>query len=180
MVNAGVLETVAVFHKPDNFQDAIDELMRSGFDRADLSFAASEKSIEEKLGHQYRKIAELEDDIAVPRSSYVAPESVHEAEAALVGIPFYIGAVAAAGLVLGYGGSLVAEIKGAVVAGTAGGLLGFFFARHIGSLHRSRQREQLRHGGLLLWVRTPDVPRIKRAVEILVNHAGRDVHVHPA
>ena len=45
---ASVLETVAVFHKPDNLQDAIDELMRSGFDRADLSFAASEKSIEEK------------------------------------------------------------------------------------------------------------------------------------
>ena len=41
---ASVLETVAVFHKPDNLQDAIDELMRSGFDRADLSFAASEKS----------------------------------------------------------------------------------------------------------------------------------------
>ncbi len=106
MGNASVLETVAVFHKPDNFQDAIDELMHSGFDRADLSFAASEKSIEEKLGHRYRKIAELEDDAAVPRSSYVGPESVHEAEAALVGIPFYIGAVAAAGLVLGYGGSV--------------------------------------------------------------------------
>jgi hypothetical protein len=75
---------------------------------------------------------------------------------------------------------LVAEIKGAVLAGAAGGLMGFFFAKYIGGLYLRRQREQLAHGGLLLWVRTPDVPRIKRAVEILFNHSGRDVHVHAA
>ena len=92
--------------------------------------------------------------------------------------PFYVGAVAAAGFVLGYGGSLAAEIDGALLAGTAGGLIGFLFARHIANLRRRHQREQLDHGGLLLWVRTPDVPHIKRAVEILFNHSGRDVHVH--
>ena len=79
-----LLETVAVFDTAANFQDAIDELMSSGFGRADLRFAAAEKTIEEKLGHTYRTVAELEDDPAVPRSSYVAPESIHEAEGVLV------------------------------------------------------------------------------------------------
>jgi hypothetical protein len=102
---ARLLETVAVFDTAADFEDAIDELMSSGFDRADLSFVAPDKRVEEKLGHPYRTVAEIEDDAAVPRSSYVAPESIHKAEGALVGIPFYIGAAAAAGLVLAYGGS---------------------------------------------------------------------------
>jgi hypothetical protein len=172
---ARLVETVAVFETAADFEDAIDELMCSGFDRADLSVAAPDKRIKEKLGHPFRTVAELEDDAAVPRSSYVADESIHEAEGALVGGPFYVGAVAAAGFVLAYAGSLAAEIDGALLAGAAGGLIGFLFAKSIGNRH---QREQLARGGLLLWVRTPDVPHIKRAVEILFNHSGRDVHVH--
>jgi hypothetical protein len=107
---ARLVETVAVFATAADFEDAIDELMSSGFDRADLSFAAADKRVEEKLDTE--QVAELEDNAAVPLSFYVAPESVHEAEAGLVGVPFYIGAVVAAGLVLSY-------IGGAVLAGTA-------------------------------------------------------------
>jgi hypothetical protein len=44
-----LLETVAVFDTAANFQDAIDELMSSGFDRADLSFAAAEKPSKKSL-----------------------------------------------------------------------------------------------------------------------------------
>jgi len=84
---ATLMETVAVFEAATDFEDAIDELMCSGFDRADLSVVASDKRVEEKLGHIYRTVAELEDDGTVPRSSYVAPESIHEAEGALVGGP---------------------------------------------------------------------------------------------
>jgi hypothetical protein len=176
---ATLMETVAVFEAATDFEDAIDELMCSGFDRADLSVVASDKRVEEKLGHIYRTVAELEDDGTVPhRSSYVAPESIHEAEGALVGGPFYVGAVAAIAFVLAYGGSLAAEIDGALLAGAAGGLIGFLFAKSIGNRHLRHQREQLARGGLLLWVRTPDVPRMKRAVEILFNHSGRDAHVH--
>ena len=175
---ATLVEAVAVFDTAADFEEAIDELMCSGFDRADLSFVAPDKRIAERLGHTYRTVAEVEDDAAVPRSAYVAPESIHEAEGALVGGTFYVGAVAAAGFILAYGGSLAAEIDGAFLAGTAGGLIGFIFAKYIGNRHLRYQRRQLARGGLLLWVRTSDVPHIKRAVAILFNHRGRDVHVH--
>jgi hypothetical protein len=96
------------------------------------------------------------------------PSPIHEAEGVLVRDPFYVGAVAAAGFVLGYGGSLAAEIDGALLAGTAGGLIGFLFRRR-------HQREQLDHGGLLLWVRTLDVWHISVPSRY---SSGRDVHVH--
>jgi hypothetical protein len=32
--------------------------------------------VDEKLGHGYQSVAELEDEAAVPRSCYIAPESI--------------------------------------------------------------------------------------------------------
>ena len=45
---------------------AIDELLSSGFDRAELSLLASEDAVATKLGGYYRPAGELADDPAVP------------------------------------------------------------------------------------------------------------------
>lgn len=173
-----VIETVAVFKTADSLQGAIDDLMMSGFDRADLSLLGAEKSVEEKLGHSYRTVAELEDDESVPRTFYVAPEAIGDAEGALIAAPLYVAALGAAIVILAYGGRLVVAIAGSIVAGGAGALIGVFLAKKVGGHHARYIREQLAHGGLLLWVRTRNVRSMKRAVAILFNHAGRDVHVH--
>ena len=49
-----------------------------GFDRSELSLLAGAKTIEQKLGHAYRKIEELEDDPTVPRAAYVGNHSLAE------------------------------------------------------------------------------------------------------
>ena len=51
-------EAVGVFKAAEALQEAIDDLLSSGFDRADLSLLASEHAVEEKLGHKYQKVAE--------------------------------------------------------------------------------------------------------------------------
>ena len=89
-------------------QEAIDELLSSGFDRADLSLLAAEHAVIEKLGHQYKKVADLEDDRAVPRCCYISTESIGDAEGGLIAGLLYIGAVAAAGPVIASGGTLAA------------------------------------------------------------------------
>jgi hypothetical protein len=163
-----IRETVGVFDRPETLQEAIDDLLSSGFDRAELSLLAGEKTVDEKLGHKYRKIAELEDDPIVPRCCYVSTESIGDAEGGLIGGLMYVGATAAAGAVVASGGTLALVIATAAVAGGVGGLFGSL-------LHL---QEQLDHGGLLLWVRTWDAERETRASEILSRHSGRDVHVH--
>ena len=62
-----VREAVGVFDTADALQAAIDELQTSGFDLADISLMTSEHVVEEKLGHRYKKVAEMEDDANVPR-----------------------------------------------------------------------------------------------------------------
>lgn len=159
-------------------QLAIDELLTSGFDRAELSLLASEEAVEKELGHAYRKTTELEDDAGAPRVAYVSTESIGDAEGALIGTPLYVAALAAAAAVVVSGGSLAAAIAGAAVAGGAGAAIGTVFARLVSKKHADLIEEQLAHGGLLLWVRTWDEGEERRACTILEKHSGQDVHVH--
>jgi hypothetical protein len=80
-----VREAVGVFNRSEDLQDAIDELLSSGFDRAELSLLASEHAVEEKLGHRYEKVGALAEDPTVPRAAYVSTEAIGGAEGGLIG-----------------------------------------------------------------------------------------------
>lgn len=171
-------EAVGVFKAADALEDAITDLMSSGFDRAEISLLAAEQTVEEKLGHKYRKVTELQDETAVPRTCYVSTESIGDAEGAIIGAFLYVGAVATAGAIVASGGALAAVIAGTVAGGGAAILIGSVLAKLVGDHHAHYFAEQLEHGGLLLWVQTRDAEHEKRAVEILRKHSGLDVHVH--
>ncbi|MGD9538127.1 MAG: hypothetical protein AB7P52_10900 [Alphaproteobacteria bacterium] len=173
-----VREAVGVFDSHDRMQAAIDELLISGFDRAELSLLASEKAAEEKLGGRYKRVTELEDDSRAPRTVYVDTESRGGAAGGLIGGLMYVGGVVAVGAVAASGGTLAAIVGAAALAGGAGALIGSLLAGWIGDRHARYIQEQLDRGGLLLWVRTWDAEKEKRAVEIMSRHSGRDVHVH--
>jgi hypothetical protein len=175
---AKVREAVGVFHDRNSFQAAVDELLNSGFDRADLGLLASTRAVEEKLGHLYEKVSELEDDPRVPRAAFIGRDSMVEGRTGIVGGLAYIGALAAIGAVVASGGTLAWTIAAAVVAGGGGGLLGGVAARWLGRERAKTIQDQLDHGGLLLWVRLRDVTHERRAVDILRMHSAADVHVH--
>jgi len=172
-------EAVGIFHRADAFQDAIDELLSSGFHRADLSLLASRAALDEKLGRRYVNAAMAADDPAVPRISYISPEDVGDAEGGLIGGLVYVGATIAAGAVTASGGTLALVIAATAVAGGFGGVIGSVLAKRVGAHHGRHLQEQIERGGLLLWVRTRNIEHEERAVDILRRHCGRDVHVHP-
>ncbi len=173
-----VREAVAVFENVGTLQEAIDELLSSGFNRAELSLLAGEHAIEEKLGHIYTKSEDLEDDPNVPTVAYISTESIGDAEGALIGTPMYIAACTAAGIMTVAGGPLGATIAAIVAAGGAGAVIGGVLASLLGKHHAHYLQEQLDHGGLLLWVRTRDDEHEERAKKILSKHSAHDVHVH--
>jgi hypothetical protein len=171
-------EAVGVFHKAEDLQHAIDELLRSGFHRADMSLLASEEAVLQKLGHHYRRVTELEDDARVPRAAWVSTEAIGGAEGALIGGLMYVGASAAAGAIVLSGGPLAVAIAAMAVAGGAGGLVGAMLAKWVGNHHAAYLQEQMDRGGLLLWVRTRHARSEKRAIAVLRKHSGQDVHLH--
>src|SRR3546814_1097907 len=95
------------------------------------------------------------------------------AEGSIIGGLVYVGALAAVGAVVATGGTLLAVIAGAALAGSAGGLIGSVLAKRLGEHHAQYLHEQIVRGGLLLWVRTRDPTREKRAIEILRKQIGR-------
>lgn len=173
-----VREAVGVFHERDSFLDAVEDLLSAGFDRSDLSLLAGEQAVEQKLGHNYTKVQELEDDGAVPRVAFVGEHSMAEARTGVIGGLAYVGAVAAAGAVVASGGALAAAIAAAVAAGGGGGVLGAWGARYLGRDRAKELQHQLDHGGLLLWVHVRDQAHEERALEVLKKNGAEDVHVH--
>ena len=178
MTTGEIREAVGVFGDADNMQQAIDDLLSSGFDRAELSLLASESTVDEKLGHKYKKVAEIEDDAAVPRIRYVSHEAISEGEYVFTGGLVMLGALGAVGIIVASGGALAAATAGAALGAGTWGLVGEILAKLIGEDHVRHIEEQLTHGGLLLWVRCLNSEREKSAMEILSRHSGRDVHVH--
>jgi hypothetical protein len=173
-----VREAVGVFDDADTLQEAIDDLLSSGFERAEVSLLASAAAVDEKLGHQYRKVEEVEDDPSAPRTYFVSQDAIDEVKSALVGGLVFLGAVGALGAVVASGGALAAAIAGAAIGAGTWGLFGEILAKFVGDQHAAYIQEQLAHGGLLLWVRCASLEQEKRATEILSKHSGRDVHLH--
>lgn len=171
-------EAVGIFRRNEDLQGAIDELLSSGFHRSELGLLASEAAMREKLGDQFKSVSALADDPEVPRSAYVSPEAIGDAQGGLIGALVYVGAAAAAGAMVASGGTLGAIITAVVLAGGTGGLLGSVLAKWLGDHHATYLQDQIDRGGLLLWVRTRHVPDEQRAVEILKRHSGGEVHVH--
>jgi hypothetical protein len=173
----GIREAVGLFKSSATLQGAIDELLSSGFDRADLSVLGSEAAIEKVIGPISPR-TELEDNPATPRGVYISPDAVGTAEGTLISVLAYVGGVATAGMIAMAGGPLAMILIGAGFAGGTGGLLGAGLAKLVGEGRAADIHSHLNAGGLLLWVRTWNPDDESRAVGILAKHSGCDVHVH--
>jgi hypothetical protein len=171
-------EAVGLFKEEEALQAAIDELLASGFDRAELSLLATEQSLRATFGDRFKTSAELEDVEGVPRACYCSVESLGDAQGGIIGGLVYVGAVAATGMVVVSGGTLAAIIAACVLVGGAAGAVGTYLADLMGRARSRHIAEHLQHGGLLLWVRTWTPDDEKQATAILQKHSGQDVHVH--
>ncbi|CAJ0860896.1 hypothetical protein AMST5_01345 [freshwater sediment metagenome] len=175
-----VREVVGVFDNLDKLQSAIDDLLTDGFDQTTISLLAPEKVVRQKLGDKQVLAEALEDNPSAPRGVYIDPEARNEAKAGLIGALIYIGAVGGAGMVMAAGGALGAAIAAALVLGGGGGLIGATLAQLVGAREAKWLKEQMSHGGLLLWARVWDDAKEKTAISIMQRNGGQDVHAHTA
>ncbi len=169
MTNHDIREAVAVFDDADTLEQAVIDLESHGFDRAAFSVLADEAAVERKLGHRYRKVAEMEDEPAAPRETFFTRVSRLEAE---YGLPVGLASVAALALA-GFGGVLPL-----LIAAGGGAALGGALGRSLHQHHARRVAEQLERGGLLLWVNVRNEAEEKAALDILAKHSAHDLHVH--
>lgn len=172
-------EAVGIFDSREKLQAAMYDLMIAGFSRYDISVLGSQEALEAQYGKAFWRSSELADDPAAPRAAFVSEEAVGEFEGAIAGGFLFLGSAIAMTALLTPASTLAASIAAVALGGTPGAALGALLARRVGQHHRDYYDTQIRHGGILLWVRVADAERERIAVDIMKGHSGRDVHVHP-
>lgn len=173
-----VPEAVGVFSDVKTMQAAIYDLMIAGFSRYDISVLGGKEVMEEKLGAAYWRARELEDDPDAPRAAFVSEEAIGELEGGIAGGFFFLGSYIGMMALLGPASTLAASIAAIALGGTPAAALGVLLARRVGRHHKDYYENQIKNGGILIWVRARDKDREKLAVDILKRHSGGDVHVH--
>lgn len=162
-------EVVAIFDGPEEMQEAVDALQSQGFNRADLSTLA---------GPVARNVEQIADDPTAPRTVPVSRSSLGDAEGVLIGGGVYLFVVAGAIAFAAAGASLTSMVVVVALLGVLGGLFGWLLARWLDRRYDSAVRDQMAHGGMVLWVHTTSPDQEARAGEILRAHHGRKVHAH--
>lgn len=172
-----VREAVGVFADDEHLQAAIDELELEEFARQDISVLGSKMEMERTYDKANRNPYNLEDDPRAPRGVHVMPEEQSLAEASLIGAGI-IFTVMFLGPVMGASGSLSTGLVVMVLLAGVGGIVGYGLARALRSYRQRHYKQQLRKGGLLLWVNTPTRALERKAQQILAKHGARDVHIN--
>ena len=177
---SAVREAVGVFFDADKLQEAIDELLSSGFDHKQIGLLAGEHTVRGTLGHLYEEANVSAGDAESPRVAFVRKQSLGDALHAWLGSLFFAGATTAAGAAVAsaavLGGAVVSAAAGAVAIGAIGAALAAII--HEGDAEYLEQ--QVDEGHVLLFVRTPDTAHEKLATEILAKHSGFDVKIYSA
>lgn len=169
-------EVVGLFTNMEDLQDAIRDLEGTAFPRQDISVMGHGRDLEKVFGSRTVNPEMAMDNAATPRQAPSRPEEKTIGTAAMIGGSAYIGAMAAA---LAAGAvTFPALVGAAAIGGLGGGSIGAFLTRLMGDRYNRHIEEQIEKGGLLLWVRTPDIEKEEAAKQVMVSRGGYDVHVH--
>jgi hypothetical protein len=172
-------EAVGVFDSANDLQSTIEELLSSGFRRADLNLLAGDDAVHEKLSGGFVEFPAVANDPDLSRTAYLSREAIGDAQGGIVGGLVYAKAAVGIGALVIAGGLILAATVAATSVGEAGGIIGRLFAKWLGDTHAQYLQRQLDRGGLLLWVRTRDANAEDRAVNIMKRHASPGFHVIP-
>jgi len=173
-----VREVGGVFHSRQAIEDAIEDLLLNGFDRADIDQLASLDEVHKRF-NVYVAPEELVDVPRAPRRPAFKRDDIavaHVVTGSLLG--------AAAGCAATFG--MLASGSGAWSAAALGVLIGLGAgAAGVLVIARAFRRDDLRgletlqfHRGVVLWVRSRSAEREAMAQDILRRNGGRAVRVH--
>ena len=173
-----VREVVGVFHDAQKLEAAAHALIAAGYSEKQLSILGDKKAVAERLGHHFESVEVMEDDPRVPQDIFVFKEDRQAAEAVAIGLPLYIGAMGGAAAMVASGGALAMVILATAAGGAVGSGVGGVIAAAIGEKHAERLEEEIRDGGILLWVFIANDNEEAEVSEILKTAGGTDVHSH--
>ena len=150
-------EIVGIFTYQADFEKAMNDLIDSDFDRADLSVLGSHQSI---------------DAAGKPAKPW------KEALTALVGELKYEGPLVASGAILLAGGATAVMISGVIAAGVGGVALKELLEEVTSTPDTEEFSRSVAAGSIILWVRVDGEEQAQLASKILNDNNASNVHAH--
>lgn len=175
---APLREAIGVFFDAKTLEKAIVDLKAAGFNSKELGILASEFSVREKLGHLYTETNKDEGDPSAPNVAFVAKNSIGDIPRAFLGTLYLFGAAVTGGAVVASAGILGGAVAVAVATTAVFGGVGAVLAGIVHETDAEYLEEQVDEGHLLLFIRTIDTEREKKAIEILSKHSAFDPRIH--
>lgn len=151
------IEVVGWFADRQSFRAAVRGLLDAGFRRTDLSVLDTHESLS---------------------ASESPREVLAEAVSGLVREVNYIGPITAAGLIAVAMGPVGAMVSGAIGAGLTGYAVADVLRELRATPHTEAFARAAENGAILLWVRAENQAAQDRAIEILHEHRGQEIHTH--
>ncbi len=176
MEKTKIREAVGIFANEESLDAAVSELEATAFPRHDISILGSKKMLKKAFGSDVIDPRKAENDPEVPRGIPVMPEEKALGAAALVGCCAYIGGCIAA---VATNSMSDAVLLSFITGGSMlGGIIGIATVAIIRAVLKRDIEKQIKKGGLVLWVHTPEEKFEKIASFILKKHGGKHIHIH--
>jgi hypothetical protein len=153
-------------------------LLLAGFDRADIDVIVGGRFARERLGGVHVSVEELPEVPGIPRQAFFAREDLVEVWVLALAILIFIGAAAAAWIVIVLRGSLVWAGVAAAVGALAAGGIGALIARAFARKPARELAAQLAARDLVLCVRVRSPEEEAKAQDILIGHGAEAVRLH--
>ena len=169
-------EAVGVFKNKQDMDEAIADLEAAMFPRHDISVIGSKARMEKRFGSEAVSPELIEDNPRTPKDASVRPEERTIASTVIVGVPaYFMGCLAA---VLVNPAPAMTLITAVTVGSIFGAAVGGCALYGVKAYLDSRLQEQIKEGGLVLWVKTFKPEQEKKAKTIMKTHGAQNVHFH--
>ena len=170
-------EIVGAFNSSEGLERAIDALLRAGWDRAEMSLLGEQTLFAPtSLGDGVH--GGIADDPNAEREAVTTDPDVRQGPTLAASMAGVIAAFVASGATILTGGTVLAAIVGAAAAGGGATVAMEALGKLWGDSRDSFLQEQIRHGGILLWVALRESDQRGQAEEIMRRHGAIDVHYH--
>jgi hypothetical protein len=172
-------EVTGVFHSRKTLVAAAEDLLLSGFDRADIDVSASVDELARRLNYASIPPADLADTPAAARRPFIDEDDAFGTKAVVGSISGCIAAVAVAFFLVAKDVNPLSVVVVSILIGLVVGGLATLLVHRRFQGERLRGLENLSEAeGLLIWVRVRSPEKESEAQEILLRHGGKAVHVH--
>ena len=172
-------EVTGVFHSRKALDDAAQDLLSSGFDRADIDVSASPDEQQRRLNYQAIPAADLADIPAAARRPYVGGDDRLGLEVVTASVVGCVVALVVAFYLVSREMTPPSVILVSVLSGIVAAAAVIRPLRRVMQRDRARGLEPVAEWeGLLIWVRVQSPEKEALAQEILLRHGGEAVHIH--